>query len=527
MTGSQLSGEKTGVFTGSYCINPFTGDKVQIWIADYVLVTYGTGAVMAVPAHDERDFAFAKKYNLPIKEVISKTGETSKEELEEAFIAPGVMVNSGQFDGTESVKGKQAIIDYMQENNIGDAKVNYKLRDWLISRQRYWGAPIPIIYCDDCGEVPVPEDQLPVKLPQDVEFKGKGESPLLSSESFLNAPCPKCGKMGKREADTMDTFVCSSWYFLRYPNPDMDDKAFDKERINKWLPVDQYVGGAEHAVMHLLYARFFTKALYDFGLINFDEPFTRLVHQGVITAAGAKMSKSRGNVVNPDSFVEKYGSDTFRLYMMFMGAYEEGGDWNDDGIAGIYRFIKRVWRLIEQVTEEKPTGKEKDEKYAPVERQLHYAIKHATQDLDRFHFNTAISRIMELVNEIYLYLQEVPIQHQYEGLLSDVAIKLVKLMSPFAPHLSEEMWEMLGQPYSVFNQEWPDYDEDKLVLDTINLGIQVNGKIRAQIQTAADASDDEILTIALADDKVSKHVEGKNIVKKFVVQKKLVIIVVK
>jgi len=518
--------EKTGVFTGSYCINPLNNEKVPIWIADYVLVTYGTGAVMAVPAHDERDFEFAHKFDLPIREVISKTGEASKVELEEAYVNPGIMVNSAQFNGIDSIRGEQAVIDYLKDNDMGDAKINYKLRDWLISRQRYWGAPIPIIYCKKCGQVPVPEEDLPVKLPVNVDFKGKGQSPLSTNSDFLNTTCPKCGGPATREVDTMDTFVCSSWYFLRYPNPHLDDKAFDTDLVNSWLPVDQYVGGSEHAVMHLLYARFFTKALYDFGLINFEEPFQKLVHQGVITSDGAKMSKSRGNVVNPDTFVDEYGSDTFRMYMMFMGSYEEGGDWSDDGIAGINRFIKRVVRLVDQAVENKPLN-DNTEDLQKVLRQKHYAIKFVTRDLERFHFNTAISRIMELVNEIYLYIQDSTPEKQSKLLLSDVLLDLVKLIAPFTPHLAEDMWEKLGQNYSIFNTLWPTYDEKMLETDSINLGVQINGKIRTQISAPADAKDDEIIQIALIDEKTVKYVENKTLIKKFVVQKKLVIFVVK
>ena len=384
--------EKTGVFIGSYCINPVNQEKVPIWIADYVLVTYGTGAVMAVPAHDTRDFAFAQRYNLPIREVISPSGKAASAGLQEAWVQTGIMINSGPFNGSDSNNGLENVIDYLKLNGWGDRKINYKLRDWLISRQRYWGAPIPIVYCDGCGEVPVPENQLPVKLPEDVVFSGKGESPLSTSAAFITTPCPRCGKTARREIDTMDTFVCSSWYFLRFLTPNLDTAAFDSSLANAWLPVDQYVGGAEHAVMHLLYARFITKALHDFGLINFDEPFKKLVHQGTITAKGAKMSKSRGNVVNPDRFVEKYGADTFRMYMMFMGGYEEGGDWSDEGIVGIHRFLKRVWRLVQQDLE-RPADAGPDPRFAKVLQQMHYAIKHCTADLERFHFNTSISQI--------------------------------------------------------------------------------------------------------------------------------------
>ncbi|NLP12465.1 leucine--tRNA ligase [bacterium] len=518
--------EKTGVFLGSYCINPVNQERIPIWIADYVLVTYGTGAVMAVPAHDQRDFEFATKYQLPIREVISPVGSPSAQPLEQAFEAPGIMINSGPFTGTSSSEGLAQVIDYLQEKNWGGKKVNYKLRDWLISRQRYWGAPIPILYCPKCGEVPVPEADLPVLLPDDVQFSGKGESPLSTSATFIQAVCPQCGGTAKREIDTMDTFVCSSWYFLRYPNSTLQDRPFDPKRIADWLPVDQYVGGAEHAVMHLLYARFFTKALYDLGLINFDEPFSRLVHQGIITAKGAKMSKSKGNVVNPDKFVQEFGSDTFRMYMMFMGSYEEGGDWSDEGIIGIHRFLKRVWRVVWTCVEKRPQGNEK-ERFSQVVQQMHYAIKQVTQDLERFHFNTAVSRIMELVNEISLYLQDVPVQEQNRELLQTVIPTLVQLLAPFAPHFSEELWEVVGRPYSVFNSTWPVHDENKLVQRTIQLGVQINGKIRGQVEVPAEMTDQLIIAEALKDKKIKTYVEGKTIVKSFVVPKKLVSLVVR
>jgi leucyl-tRNA synthetase len=519
--------EKNGVFTGAYCVNPLNGEQVPVWIADYVLVTYGTGAVMAVPAHDQRDFEFAIKYELPIREVISKDGKPLESELTKAFEEPGVMINSGPFNGlSSSPEGIKAVIHMLKEKGWGDKKINYRLRDWLISRQRYWGAPIPIIFCENCGEVPVPEDQLPVMLPDAVEFRGKGESPLSTNPDFVNTACPRCGGKGRREVDTMDTFVCSSWYFLRFPNPDLDDRPFDKELINRWLPVDQYVGGAEHAVMHLLYARFFTKALHDFGYIDFDEPFKRLVHQGTITNAGAKMSKSRGNVVNPDDYVTEYGSDTFRLYMMFMGSYEEGGDWSDEGLIGIFRFLKRVWRLIYQVKNANPEGSE-SEHFQAVQRQMHYAIKHVTIDLERFHFNTCVSRIMELVNEMYLYIQDVAEEEWNEKLWSETCTTLVQLLAPFTPHMAEELWQEIGKPYSVFNASWPKHEESMLIADTIQMGVQINGKIRSQIDAPADADQNAIFELALADDKVQKHIEGKQIVKKLIVPKKLVIFVVK
>jgi len=518
--------EKTGVFTGSYCINPVNNEKVPIWIADYVLVTYGTGAVMAVPAHDQRDFEFAKKYNLPIRKVIGPSKEALNEKLEEAYIDPGFMINSGQFNGMHSDKGQEAIINFFEDQKIGERKVNFKLRDWLISRQRYWGAPIPIIYCDKCGEVPVPEKDLPVKLPINVTFEGKGTSPIATSSEFLNAKCPKCGGPGKREIDTMDTFVCSSWYYLRYPNPDLDVKPFDKDRVNNWLPVDQYVGGAEHAVMHLLYARFFTKVLYDLGYVNFNEPFSHLRHQGFITNNGAKMSKSRGNVVNPDDFVNEYGSDTFRMYMMFMGSYEEGGDWDDNGIQGMNRFVNRVWRAVHQIRENQPDGQE-TEHFKKLQRQMHYAIKHCTISLQDMHFNTAISRVMELVNEIYLYIQDIPPKEQNKQLLTTIIPNLVLLIAPFAPHMAEELWVNLDREYSIFNELWPEYDEAMLETDTLQLGVQVNGKIRGQVVVPSDAKDEEIIHTALEQDKVKKYTDGKNIVKSMVIPKKLVVLVAK
>ncbi len=517
--------EKTGVFTGSYCINPVNNEKVPVWIADYVLLSYGTGAVMAVPAHDERDFEFATKFELPIKEVISPDGKPS-DTLETAYTEPGTMINSGPFDGQESKSGISKVIDYLDENGFGKAKINYKLRDWLISRQRYWGAPIPIIHCEDCGEVPVPEDQLPVELPRDVEFKGEGKSPLTTNEEWVNVPCPQCGKPAKREVDTMDTFMCSSWYFLRFPNPKIDDAPFDKELVNKWLPVDQYVGGAEHAVMHLLYARFFTKVLYDLKWVDFDEPFKKLIHQGVITANGAKMSKSRGNVINPDKYIEDYGSDIFRMYLMFMGAYTEGGDWSDDGIHGMNRFVNRVYRLIEMFAENPPKGSETD-KIQEVERICHYTIKSVTQDLDRFQFNTSISRIMELVNALYPYIQDVPVESQNAEKLTEIIENLCMIFTPFAPHFAEEIWHKIGKTHNVINMKWPAWDEEKIKSDIVTLAVQINGKVRSQVEVASEADEETVRTTVFDDEKVKKYTDGKNIVKVVVVPNKLVSIVVK
>ncbi len=517
--------EKTGVFTGAYCINPVNGEKVPIWIADYVLMSYGTGAVMAVPGHDERDFEFAKKYDLPIREVISPDGN-EHEDLKEAYIDPGVMVRSGPFTGVESRSGIKKVIAYLKENGWGGEKVQYKLRDWLISRQRYWGAPIPVVYCPSCGIVPVPEDQLPVLLPEKVDFKSRGESPLATNREWLNTNCPECARNARREVDTMDTFVCSSWYYLRFPNPDIDSAPFDSELVKKWLPVDQYVGGAEHAVMHLMYARFFTKVLYDLKMIDFDEPFLRLIHQGVITNKGAKMSKSRGNVINPDSYIDEYGSDCFRMYMMFMGSYSEGGDWSDEGIEGINRFINRVWRLIERIKSSPPQGDE-TEKAEELDRQCNYAIKMATRDLERFQFNTSISRIMELVNSMYLYVQQIEPSKQNREILNRTVSSLIKLMAPFAPHMGEEMWEMIGGGGSVFDSEWPSWDEEKLKSDRVNVVVQVNGKIRGEISVKVDSDDEKVKQLALAHHNVKKHTEGKKIVKTVVVKNRLISIVVR
>jgi len=517
--------EKTGVFIGAYAANPINNEKVPIWIADYVLLSYGTGCVMAVPAHDERDFAFAMKFNLPIREVISPNGMPSNK-LERAYIDPGIMINSDQFTGMESRHGIKKVIDFLEENNLGESKVNYKLRDWLVSRQRYWGAPIPVVYCKACGIVPVPEAELPVLLPDTVEFTGKGESPLLTNPEFLHTTCPKCGGPATREVDTMDTFVCSSWYFLRYLTPESTESAFDKELVNKWLPVDQYIGGAEHAVMHLLYARFFIKVLYDLGMVNFDEPFKRLFHQGTITRDGFKMSKSRGNVVSPDKFISDYGSDTFRMYMMFMGNYAEGGNWSDEGIIGISRFLNRVWRMIETIEEHPPMGAETI-KIVAIERSRHYTAKMVTQDLERFHFNTAISRIMEMVNEIYLYFQNVEPEEQNRQILLDACTTVLLLMAPLAPHISEELWHRLGNKESIFNTPWPDYDEEKIKTSTIPIVIQVNGKVRDTIEVSVDASDDEVIDQALAVQKIRNYVADKQIVKKIVVKNKLINLVVR
>ncbi|MFH1941583.1 MAG: leucine--tRNA ligase, partial [bacterium] len=522
---TSMEKEKTGVFTGSYCVNPVNGERMPVWIADYVLLTYGTGAVMAVPGHDERDFEFAKKFDLPIREVISPNGKAHAS-LEAATIDPGIMIASGPFTGEPSESGIGKVIDYLEEKGWGGRRVHYKLRDWLISRQRYWGAPIPIVYCEGCGIVPIPEEDLPVLLPEKVEFKGTGESPLTTNKEWLYTSCPACGKKACREVDTMDTFMCSSWYFLRFPNPHIDSAPFDAKVVNEWLPVDQYVGGADHAVMHLLYARFFIKALYDFGIVGFDEPFSKLNHQGVITNQGTKMSKSRENVVNPEPYIEEHGSDVFRMYLMFMGSYADGGDWSDEGIHGIDRFVNRVWRLFEMMEENPPQGSE-TERITALERRRHYAVKMVTQDTERFHFNTSISRIMELVNAMYLYVQDVPAAEQDRTVLADIQKALVQLIAPFAPHLGEELWHRMGQPNSVFNSSWPSWDEEKLKAEKVTVVVQVNGKLRGKIEADVDSDDGTMKEIALSDPRVMKYTADKEIVKVVVVRNKLVSIVVR
>lgn len=521
--------EKSGVFTGSYAINPVNNEKVPIWISDYVLAAYGTGAVMAVPAHDTRDFEFAKKYNLRILKVILKKDEEPQAELKEAFVDKGTMINSAKYDGLSSVDGAKNIGDDLSAMGSAEWTTQYKLRDWLVSRQRYWGAPIPVIYCDKCGEVAVPEKDLPVKLPQDVDFNPQGTAPLGTNKDFTETVCPKCGSSARREVDTMDTFVCSSWYYLRYPDPHNDRQPWDIELINKMLPVDKYVGGAEHSTMHLLYSRFITKALRDMGYVNFDEPFQSLVHQGVIMGPdGNRMSKSRGNVVNPEKYLEKYGSDVFRMYLMFGFAYTDGGPWDDSGIAAIDRYLNRVWRLLEILRPflEKQGSREAETADASLRRVLHNSIKGVTEDTQRFHFNTSISRLMELTNELYKYTQESEPEKSNSALLKESLEKLVLMIAPFTPHLGEELWEKLGKTGSIFDQPWPLYEEKYLKVTEIEWVLQVNGKIRDRVPAPTELSKDEAEKLALHSDRVQEFISGKTIRKVIVVPKKLVNIVV-
>jgi leucyl-tRNA synthetase len=523
--------EKSGVFIGAYAINKLNGERVPIWIADYVLISYGTGAVMAVPAHDTRDFEFAKIFGLPIKVVIAPDGWRG-EELEEAYIEPGTMVNSGQFDGLPSEQGWEAIAEFMEEMGYGERKTTYRLRDWLISRQRYWGAPIPIIYCDRCGQVPVPEQDLPVLLPEDAEFRPTGESPLKYCESFVNTSCPRCGAPARRETDTMDTFMCSSWYFLRYASPDYDNGPFDPAMVKYWLPVDQYTGGAEHATMHLLYARFFIKAMRDLGIVDFAEPFTRLYNQGVIVIERQKMSKSRGRVITPDEYVEELGADAVRAYLMFIGPWDQGGEWDDRGIKGVARWLNRVWFLVldgysqdipKAVLEEiddggaRRAGKE-------LRHVTHKTIKRVTQDLERFRFNTMIAALMEFTN----YLGKVREERLVENAAWQEAIDaLLLLLAPTAPHLAEELWTRTGHPYSMHNQAFPTWDEELAAEEEFTLVIQVNGRLRDRINVPVSITEREARELALRSERIRRYLEGGEVAKIIYVPRRLVNIVVK
>lgn len=521
-----ISREKTGVFTGAYAIHPLTGKEVPIWVGDYVLATYGTGAVMAVPAHDERDFAFAEKFNLPINRVIeAKDGS----ETTLPFCEHGILVNSGEFDGLTTAEAKEKIVEKLASMGLGEKKVNFRLRDWLVSRQRYWGAPIPVVYCEECGIVPVPESQLPVELPYDVEFAPDGKSPLAKSEAFVNTTCPHCGKPAKRETDTLDTFVCSSWYYLRYPDNKNTEAPFNPELINKMLPVDKYVGGPEHACMHLLYARFITKALRDMGYLNFDEPFTSLTHQGLILGPdGLKMSKSKGNTISPDDYIKEYGADVFRMYLMFGFAYTEGGAWSDDGIKSVNRFVEKIERIIDTAREAISKGENNKTTMDKAEKELNYwrhnTIKSVTDDTDKLQFNTAIARMMEFINALSKYTQEKEMNLDF---LKDVVSDYLRLLAPFAPHFSEEQWSLLGNSYSIFNEAWPKFDPKALVKDEVEIAIQVNGKIKNKIMVSSDLDEEGIKAAALADEKIIASTEGKTVVKVIVIKGRLVNIVVK
>ena len=521
--------EKTGVFIGRYCINPLNGKKVPVFISDYVLMDYGTGAIMAVPAHDQRDFEFAKAFDLEIIPVVDpEDPEVDLYNLKEAFAAEGRMINSGKFDGMNNKEAIEKVIEYLEEEGIGRKTVNYKLRDWLISRQRYWGTPIPMIYCEDCGWVPEKEENLPVMLPTDVEFTGKGESPLATSRTFVDTVCPVCGKPAKRELDTMDTFLDSSWYFLRYCDAQNKDEAFSKEKTDYWMNVDQYIGGVEHAILHLMYARFFQMALYDLGLVSDEEPFKNLLTQGMVIKDGAKMSKSLGNVVSPKEIIEKYGADTARLFILFAAPPERELDWSDKGVEGSYRFINRVYRMVYEFSQKYSDAPDDYEIKTEADKSMaywmNYAIKKVSDDIgERFNFNTAISTIMEMVNEMYRYKEG----EVNAGLYAAAIRNLIIMLAPFVPHVTEEMWEHLGYGGSVHDQSWPEYDESALVKDTVEIVVQINGKIKEKINIAVDLSREEMEKTAMENDKVKGLIDGKNVVKVIAVPGKLINIVVK
>ena len=523
---------KTGVPLGTHCINPFTGEKFPLWTADYALVEYGTGAVMAVPAHDTRDYAFAKKYNLPMKVVIQNP-ENPSDCKEEAYTEEGVLINSNEFDGMKNTDAKKSITQKAVDNGFGEFKTQYRLRDWLISRQRYWGAPIPVVYCDKCGIQPVPEDQLPVRLPEDVDFSVVGKSPITTSPTFKDTVCPVCGGHAVRETDTMDTFVCSSWYYLRYADPHNKDLPFSRELVNKWLPVDQYVGGIEHAILHLLYSRFFTKALRDLGLLDFDEPFSNLLTQGMVLKDGSKMSKSKGNTVDPDEIFENYGADTARLFILSDSPPARDFDWSDAGVEGCYKFLNRVWKLFSNNQEyisldyklPEKLSKENDD----LVRVVHMAIKSVSNDISNdFQFNTVISRYRELTNAIYDWRNKKSnLNDEDKAVLSFASTTLIKLMSPVTVFMADEIWKELGSNKSIHEEKWCEYDENLAKASSITLVVQINGKVKDKIEVDEGLDNETLKEIALSSEKVKELINGKTIVKIIVVPKKLVNIVVK
>jgi len=552
--------EKEGVFTGSYCINPVNGAKIPVFLGNFVLMGYGTGAVMAVPAHDQRDFEFARKYELPVQVVIQPEGESLKaSSMTEAWVGPGRMVNSGVFDGMDNETGKIKVTEFLENRGAGERSVNYRIRDWLVSRQRYWGTPIPVIYCDDCGAVPVPEVDLPVELPTDIEFSGEGGSPLAGLESFVNTFCPKCGRAARRETDTFDTFVESSWYFMRYASPKYALAPVDREAVEYWLPVDQYIGGVEHAVMHLLYARFWTKIMRDLDMVSLDEPFENLLTQGmvcmetkscpehgwlypeeidnglctrcqkdVVSGRNEKMSKSKKNVIDPDGLINRFGADTARLFTLFASPPEKDLEWNEQGVEGCFRFLNRVWRLVyENLSIIKDAEGVNTEQLQPaareLRRQVHRTIKKVTEDIDgSFHFNTAIAAVMELVNNISAF----PDKQSAPEVMREAIESVVCLLSPFVPHIAEELWQNLGNDDSLENGRWLAWDENALAAETLLIVVQVNGKVRGKVTVPADADKDSVQAAALADENVARFTEGKNVRKVIVVPGRLVNVVI-
>ncbi|MGN0736397.1 MAG: leucine--tRNA ligase [Anaerovoracaceae bacterium] len=527
---TSTTNEKTGVFIGKYAINPFTKKEIPIYISDYVLMGYGTGAVMGVPAHDQRDFEFATKFGIDIIPVVDPGDpDIDLNNLKEACAAEGTLINSGEFNGMNNKEAIGKFIEIVEERGIGKKTTNYRLRDWLISRQRYWGTPIPMIYCEDCGWVPEKEENLPVLLPTDVEFTGKGESPLTTSKVFAHAVCPKCGKPARREMDTMDTFLDSSWYFLRYCDPKNTEAPFDPAKANYWMNVDQYIGGVEHAILHLMYSRFFQMALYDMGLVDCEEPFKNLLTQGMVNKDGKKMSKSLGNVVSPEEIIKKYGADTARLFILFAAPPDRELDWSDAGVEGSYRFLNRVYRLVYEFKKKYPEVPDEFKVEGPADKSLNYmlnaAIKKVSEDVGgKYSFNTAISSIMELVNEMYKYKEG---ENVNAGLLGKAVKDLILILSPFTPHICEEMWEHIGQTESVVNMPWPEFDESALVKDEVEIVIQVNGKLKDKIFAANNSDRSELEKAALENKNIQALLEGKTVVKVVVVPNKLVNIVVK
>ena len=529
---TSLTKEKTGVFTGCYGINPVNGKRVPIFISDYVMMDYGTGAIMAVPAHDQRDFEFAKKFDLDIVPVVdSQNPKIDINNLTEAFVAEGTMINSGKYTGMNNKEAIEEITKDLEADGLGKAQVNYKLRDWLISRQRYWGCPIPMVYCEECGWVPEKEENLPVKLPTDVEFTGKGDSPLKTSKTFGETTCPCCGKKAVREFDTMDTFVDSSWYFLRYCDAHNSEKPFDKKKADYWMNVDQYIGGVEHAILHLLYARFFQMVMHDLGLVDAEEPFDNLLTQGMVIKDGAKMSKSLGNIVSPEEIQAKYGADTARLFILFAAPPEKELDWSDAGVEGSYRFLNRVYRLVQEYVNEirgdfrgSETITIQSAEDKALNFQLNATVKKVTEDAGgRFSFNTAISSIMELVNALYKYKQgEVNVP-----LMNDAIEKLILILNPFVPHITEELWNDLGHEDRVYQQNWPEFDPAALELETVEIIVQVNGKLKDKMAFEKNAEKSAIEEAALASERVQDAIAGKSVVKTIVVPNKLINFVVK
>jgi len=539
VTRTSETGEKNGVFTGAYAVNPLTGEDIPVWCANFVLMDYGTGAIMSVPAHDQRDLDFARKYDLPVRMVIQPVeGPLDESNMIDAFSANGVMVNSGSFNGLFSDEAKSKVCEYLEGAKIGKASVNFRLRDWGVSRQRYWGTPIPIIQCDECGLIPVPEDQLPIQLPLDVDLGNRGQSPLTTLAEFYKTQCPECGKLARRETDTLDTFVCSSWYFNRYTSPDNNQVAFNSDDLDYWMPVDQYIGGIEHAILHLLYSRFFHLVFKDLGFIKSDEPFDRLLTQGMVIKDGAKMSKSKGNVVDPDEIIQNYGADTARLFILFAAPPAKDLEWNSQGVEGCYRFLKRVWRIFDDFLSDIkeagsiPKGYETSSKeLRELRRITHVTIGRVTDDIQtRMQFNTAIAAVMEFVNHLYAFRDNWFLKDNSDGaraIVRESIDTLILLLSPFAPHIAEEMWSLLGHKTSIVQVEWPVFNKDFTTTEKLLIVVQLNGKVRQRITVSSSSSQEDIKSLALNDSKIKEQIKGQEIKKVIVVPGKLVNIVVR